>query len=616
MRKARKPPARPAGGLVLADIPERNRLRELRALLEARRDAIAELDLEIETVREALASFEAAYRARVAPETSALERIVQLVQHLDHWATLLAETPAPAIVSRVERVERRRARQLAGRELPRPDDEEPAQLEAAARSPDERLKAAYRALARRFHPDLARTEEERVRCGALMARINALYHDGDLSRLEAMAEQAKGGELDEDGADLEEQLAILQERLAWFDLVLENLREERADLERTPTCELWRRVEGATARGEDLVAEIAGQLRARVESSYAEVARAARGLESAVDGFNHRNAGGGSLTRRQREALERRFDPHADKRIVRLGLEELRTLVVSPEARELATRFAAELEAKPAVLRLLLFAYVSELSPFPLPGLESWDDLAVRFAALAEEGEAALGLEQSLVHADAWIEFGVRRASEKVVHPGLRFRSALARDAMPVLLESMPVRRSFARVLGVLGERERCPACEHEVFVVPLFRTRGLDDLRALVCPRCGHGLRSYWMPKGKDVQAVLNAAFLDFELVVEWSFRLGRGSFATQLLPLQVEALTVGELKARVFHDVFERYEVAIAEDDLRFAQDGEPVPDEVPLGELESTSFVVRFASKARLQEADALEVLRHRVRNRFRA
>ena len=47
-----------------------------------------------------------------------------------------------------------------------------------------------------------------------------------------------------------------------------------------------------------------------------------------------------------------------------------------------------------------------------------------------------------------------------------------------------------------------------------------LDDLRSLVCPECGHTQKSYWMPKGKDVQAILNDAFLELEVPKSWKRR------------------------------------------------------------------------------------------------
>jgi hypothetical protein len=615
-RQRQQQPAKPGSALVLADIPERNRLRELRALLNERRDQIAELDLEIETVRDALAGFEAAYQGRVAAETADLDRIERLVRHYERWVELLQEARPTTVVSKGRKLDARRTRELAEQER-RKELPPPAEIATeVVRSPDERLKTAYRALARRFHPDLARTEPERIQFGDLMARINALYRDGDLERLEVMAEQSKGGDVDDEETELAEQLAVLEERLRWFDLVLQNLRDERVALERTPTCELMRNVEQARATGRDLIQEIRQEMRARVDRSYAHVASAARLLESAVDSFNRRNAGGEALTKRQTEALERRFDPFADKRVVRLGLEELRDLHVSPQARELAARLETELAERPAVLRLLLLTYVSELSPFPLSGLEGYDDLELRFTALAGEDEAPPTLERMLVEADAWVEYGVKRASDKMIWSGLRFHDLVAKEAVPVLLKAIPIRREFKKVLSVLGEREKCSGCRRDIFSVPLFRTHGLDDLRALVCPRCGHTLRSYWMPKGKDVQAVLNAAFLDFELVGEWSFQLGRGSFGTQLLPLQVEVMKVGELRQRVFADVFERYEVELEPDHLWLTQAGERVGDDRPLGELESTTFVVELAPEAKLRPDEALEVLRHRVRNRFKA
>jgi len=301
---------------------------------------------------------------------------------------------------------------------------------------------------------------------------------------------------------------------------------------------------------------------------------------------------------------------------VRLGLEELKTLVAHPGARQLAERFEQEGEARPALLRLLLFTYIAELSRFPLPGLEDFDDISLRLSALARPGELDASLERALVDADAWVEFGVRKATEHVAHLGLRFRSELAREALPVMLKSLPIRRELRRVLGVLGEREACPTCAADVFAVPLFRTHGLDDFRSLVCPRCGTTLKSYWMPKGQDVQAVLNDAFLDFELVTEWSFRLGRGSFGIQLLPLQVEALNVGKLRRRVFEDVFRRYELEVELEQLRLVQDGAVVSDRELLSQRGSTSFVVELDESAPVREDEALEMLLHRVRNRFRS
>ncbi len=609
-------------GLVLADIPERNRLRELQRQLEERRDGIAELDLEIETVRDALWRFEMHYRGRLFEEHTRLARIDGVVHHLGRWTDLLRDEGARRIAQGGRRIETRRQRELDERE----EKSSPPQSESAAdpdhpkttaqpTTKDERLKAAYRALARRFHPDLARSEEERLRFGELMARINALYRAADLERLLLLAEQAKGGDIEDSELALDEQREQLESRLRWFDAVLQNLQEERAALERTPTCVLWRNVEQAAAQGRDLLAELKEELQERVQRSYAYVRDAAVELEAEVSHFNREHAAALEERGKREQALAQ-FDPFADKRLIRLGLAQLESLRPSSAVIRQADALLALGKERPAILRLVLLTYIAELSPFPLPGLESYEQLAERHARLGKRDKNPLSLEEALVEADSLVEWGVRRATARVVHMGLHFRSQPARDAVPVLLRSLYARRVFKQILGVLGEQEKCNTCRKRVFLVPLFRTHGIDDFRALVCPRCGQTARSYWMPKGKDVQAVLNDAFLDFEIITEVSFRLGRASIGAQLLPRQLDDLDVGALKQRFYDDVLRRYEIEVAAEHVQLWQGGAALQERRRLATLSDYAFEVRFTEESPLREGEALELLRHRARARFRS
>ncbi len=177
------------------------------------------------------------------------------------------------------------------------------------------------------------------------------------------------------------------------------------------------------------------------------------------------------------------------------------------------------------------------------------------------------------------------------------------------------LRAEFRRVLATLGERTGCPECQEEVFAVPLYRLRGLDDLHATACPRCGHLVRSYFLPRGKDVQSVLNAAFLDLELLSEWSFRMGPATVAVQLLPAQLERMTVGQLKRRFWTDVLERHGIQVRLEAVRLLQARRPVPERRKLADLERRDFLVAFGPRAGVSVADALETVRHRIRTRFR-
>jgi len=328
-----------------------------------------------------------------------------------------------------------------------------------------------------------------------------------------------------------------------------------------------------------------------------------------------RRANPRSLTTEGRRSLDRAFDPLGRQKLVRLSLQALERARASAEVRGEGDRIAALARTSPAAARLVLFAYASELVPHPLDGLRTYEQLALRFEHLGARDREPQTLEHALVEAGDLVEFGIRRAGERLVQSGLRFRTALLRDAVPIALGKHPLRVEFRRVLATLGERTGCPECQKEVFAVPLYRLRGLDDLHASACPRCGHLVRSYFLPRGKDVQSVLNTAFLDLELLTELSFRMGPASVSMQLLPVQLERMSVGQLKRRFWSDVLERHGVPVPLQVVRLLQARRAVPDRRKLADLDRQEFVVSFGEKARVSVTDALETVKHRIRNRFR-
>lgn len=600
------PRVRPAA-IVLAPSPLRERLEQLLGALEELRDEVAQLELEAETLRAELAAFEVRHRAELSGEQRLLQRIASVVRQLERWTELLAEAPPPRRAARARRVERQRTQELHRESgQAEPEDDGPASEPPSAAD----LKSLYRRLARRFHPDLARTEDEQLRHAALMARINALYRAGDRAGLEALADQALGAELPEPAVSLEEEVRLLEDRRARFESARDGLRLDLDALRTCATAELRRRARAAEQEGRDFFHGLRQELRARCDDTLGQVREAATTLEDAVRRVNRT-----SLATEGRRALERAFDPLGRQTLVRLSLEALESARVPAEARQAAERIAELARRSPGASRLVLFAYASELVPHPLDGLRTYEDLALRFEQLSAADDEPATLERALVEAAELVEFGLRRAGERLVQSGLRFRSAALRDAVPVALRSHRLRLEFRRVLATLGERTGCPGCQEEVFAIPLYRLRGLDDLHASACPRCGTLVRSYFLPRGKDVQSVLNTAFLDLELLTEWSFRMGSASVAVQLLPSQLERMTVGQLKRRFWADVLERHGVPVPLEAVRLVQSRRPVQERRKLAGLDRQEFVVAFGERAGVSVADALETVRHRIRTRFR-
>ncbi len=595
--------------LVLADSPLRARLLELRAEAESLRDAIAQLDLDIETLRTTLGVFDARVHGALRELHEGHQRAVGVVRHLERWAELLETTPRADIARRARRLDARRARELSSAPEEAPVAEE---WPAPATGGDDaaELKSLYRRLARRYHPDLARDEDGQVRAASLMVRINALYRAGDLAGLRALADQALGAEPAEEGLTLEREVALLEARRARFVEVLEGLKEELAALEACPTAQLWRKVTEREASGRDAFADLRRELGERTRSAYDDVRAAAWALEDAVRRYNRKATELGPAAGR---GLGRAFEAPRRAPLVRWTLEGLASLKASPEARRRAEWLVGAATERPAVVSLVLFTYAAELVPHGLETLATLEGLRERFDA-ASPGRGTR-LEEALVEAADLLELGVRRAGPRVVQTGLRFRDATLAEAVPLALRSHALRADFRRVLATLGETTRCPACVLDVFAVPLYRLRGLDDLHAWVCPACGEVLKSYWMPRGQDVQSVLNDAFLDLELLTEWTFRLGRASVATQLLPVQLESLSVAHLKRRFVEDVLARHGVDVPEKHVRLLQAQKPVPERRLLADCPTRSFSVAFAPGAKVSVSDALERVRYRIRNRFR-
>lgn len=593
--------------VVLADSPLRRRLAELRAEAESVRDAVASLDLDIETLRTTLSVFDARAHAALRELHAQHERVAGVVGHLERWVALLERGPSRDVATRARRLDARRGRQLRPGAL---EEQAPEPAPAAVDTSAE-LKSLYRRLARRYHPDLARDEDEQCRAAEWMVRINALYRAGDLAGLKGLLDTALGAEPAEEGLSLEREVALLGARCARFQEVLRGLEEELSALSDCPTARLFREVSAREAAGLDAFSELRRELGERTREAYEDIRSVARALEEAVRRYNRTAQ---ELASPKTRAVSPLFDARSRQPLVRWTLEGLAALRATAAARRRAEWLVAEAATRPTVARLVLFTYAAELVPEGLETTSTLESLRPRF--LAASGSLPGRLEEVLVEAAELLELGVRKAGPRRVQTGLRFRDAALAEAVPLALRSHAVRTEFRRVLATLGEEAHCPGCAQDVFSLPLYRLRGLDDLHAAVCPTCGRTLKSYWMPRGKDVQAVLNDAFLGLELLTEWTFRLGRATVATQLLPSQLETLSVGELKRRFVEDVLLRHGVEVAERQVRLLQAGRPVPPKRLLADCPARTFSVAFAAGTRVSVADALEKVRFRIRTRFRS
>ena len=81
---------------------------------------------------------------------------------------------------------------------------------------------------------------------------------------------------------------------------------------------------------------------------------------------------------------------------------------------------------------------------------------------------------------------------------------------------------------------------------IHLLRTRGLDELNGLVCPRCGAVLRSYWRYGEAEGLEALAPHALRLGLVAEQAVSLAGTTVGFQMLPAELERLTADRLRRR----------------------------------------------------------------------
>ena len=154
--------------------------------LEAQAD---ELDKEREKTESKIREFEKRYRPAVGDRYVELEELKERIA--EAWQMV------------------QRARNGEGL-APEPEDQ-PSEVPQETFKPEDNLRALFRELARRVHPDLAETEDERKRRHEFMSEATHAYRAGDERRLQWLLEHWEATL----GAQSEDSLDQTNQRIAW-----------------------------------------------------------------------------------------------------------------------------------------------------------------------------------------------------------------------------------------------------------------------------------------------------------------------------------------------------------------------------------------------------------------
>ncbi len=254
--------------VVRIETPEEREYARFQRDVESRQRRIADLRAELDSLKLTLARFEAEYHARVGILFVELDRArLAIAEYERRIARLQADPDAdPGDVERdvgrefgsrreevhAEDEETRRYERLHRQEQERP------QLDAAL---EDEIRRLYRDLARRYHPDLTRTDVERRRREPLMQRVNAAMREHDVAALRDLFRQAEVTDPAFEARTIGEKLVWAIREDARLDGVIADLEGELTAVRASETHHLWYRQQSGEAVIEllerDLKAKIA-----------------------------------------------------------------------------------------------------------------------------------------------------------------------------------------------------------------------------------------------------------------------------------------------------------------------------------------------------------------------
>lgn len=234
--------------------PEQQELALKRDELRQLHDEVVQREMKCETLSAQVEGFAFARLYRLGPLFARVDQLQLLIEE-----ALLAREPDDPI--RQRRVQEARARAERSHE---------AAADAAEQGPPQRvrltpeLKNLYRKAARRMHPDLGRTPEDRELRHGFMVRLNIAYTSGDIDRVEELIDAWDEQRPPAEELSIGEELVRVIRAIARHRKTLVHLEQKIASLRRRPEHALMLQVHRAEAEEVDLLAKTEGELEERI----------------------------------------------------------------------------------------------------------------------------------------------------------------------------------------------------------------------------------------------------------------------------------------------------------------------------------------------------------------
>jgi hypothetical protein len=248
-----------------------------KAKVAAKRQAVANLQEWIKEYERILGQFMVEYHAKVGTLQVQLDKINLEIEEIRFRIGWLSAREAS------KGMEERLREEFAGyREQVEADEfastnarttyDEILETEHLSPERKQELKHLYRELAKRFHPDLADSEEDRARRNGIMAEVNTAYAREDLNALKEMLERYEWVEAEARAETWTDKIEALDKEDRRLDRLLADLKQSLAEIEGSGAFQLWQSVQQAAEQGRDLLEELCADLDWEIERRLDELA--------------------------------------------------------------------------------------------------------------------------------------------------------------------------------------------------------------------------------------------------------------------------------------------------------------------------------------------------------
>lgn len=253
--------------------PEEKELESKEAQFAALEAQLVQRELDLNTLQASLSSFEQRYLRLIGAKWAKYDeveaRIAEITQLLNPQDSA-ARQYAKAARSQADET----AQTCSGFSGTPDTEEQPFRA-------DDNLKALYRQVAKKVHPDLATNDSDRTKRTQIMAEANAAYRDGNTALLTELLIQWEQSPDNVQGDGVGSRLIRMIRQIAQVEARLEQVEEEIRLTEQTELYVLFKKTEEAAITGFDLLAAMAAEIDEKIQAKLHQ-------LDTVLDEFVRR----------------------------------------------------------------------------------------------------------------------------------------------------------------------------------------------------------------------------------------------------------------------------------------------------------------------------------------